>query len=135
MIVWPEVYGQTVTINRLYSEKEFLCPGDEVIFVCRTVGSQTLEWRSDQYTDTSFLLKFASHDPVGRIFGNPTNQDISANLTNSFRDDDGVLMMESQLRIRVKSNTSSTFYVKCLLDNLGTDIITLRVLGMCTYRG
>ena len=118
----------------LYPEQEFLCPGDEAIFICQTTDSQTLEWRSDQYTiNSSSYLKFASYDHIGRILNSldHDHEAVFANLTNSSRDDGGVIMMESQFHIRVEPNISSTFYVQCLLDNLEMDIITLRVLGMC----
>jgi hypothetical protein len=124
------ISGQTVEIHHPYSEKDFLCPGDQVIFTCRTTGSQTLEWRSNEYTDPNHHLKFASYDHVGGVLLSPNHQDVSANLTNSSRDDDGVIVMESELHIHVRSN-ASTFSVNCLLDNLETDMITLRVLGMC----
>lgn len=127
------ISGQTVQVRLLYPEhREFLCPGDEVIFICRTIGSQTLEWRSDQYTNPRFLFKFASHDPVGGVLHSPNNRDVFINLTSSSRDDDEVIVMESQLHIRVEPNTSSTFSVRCLLDNLEMDDITPRVLGVCT---
>ena len=98
-----------------------------MVLTCQTRGSLTIEWRSNEFIDSSHLLLYGIHDSIGTILYNPTNHDIFANFTSS-RDENGLTVLESQLQIRVGSNASSPS-VTCVHANGSMDTIKLRILG------
>ena len=111
------------------SDRQFHCPGEDMIFICETRSSLTQQWRSDEYINSS-LFQFGAHDPIGTVLYNPANHDIFANFTGR-RNENGLTVLESQLHIRIGPNASSPS-ITCVHANGSMDTIVLRVLGTCT---
>ena len=40
------------------------CPGEEVVFTCRTIEARFLFWQSDQFPETRFQFNSPQNDPM-----------------------------------------------------------------------
>ena len=47
-------------------ERQFTCPGDQVIFTCRVFGSPSLEWRSPLITEQTAYTTGSNVDDLDR---------------------------------------------------------------------
>ena len=122
-VIFPTFYSQTI-INKPAND-EFQCPGQVVVITCVTRGSFLITWRSIQYIGAN-RIEFSTNSNEGavNVFSNITTASLTRNAMEN-----GVQVLESQLRIIVGSNVPSPS-VTCARDSGNADSVTLRVLGM-----
>ena len=128
--IMPPIFSKNVTITTTFSNKQPVCPGDQVNFTCETRGSDIIAWISEEYINRGGTrVEFAAFD-VGvtmQIGQNAVITLVSADVFN------GIRVLTSQLMITVSplyQNPSIT----CLhVDFLINATVSFVVPGKFTY--
>lgn len=98
-----------------------VCPGETLIFTCRTVGSPLLGWSSSQYiSESGVQLFFTSNDVVNASKPSP-NRLSTGNLTKLNVSDPAMIIIESQLQLVVSDEYNSS-QIMCSNTANGIDV-------------
>jgi hypothetical protein len=125
----PAGFAQNVIIIKpQLATLEDVCPGQEVLIICETRGSQIIEWASEEYIGRSVEIAFAIVDHVGnvRTSPDPLNSNTIATLLKNEMDDDAVQVLRSELRIIASVNSTVTCGIE---GNVMTTSIKIQILG------
>jgi hypothetical protein len=124
----PAVSSQSVTVTSDISPGDILCPGREVIFTCTTRDTAILAWTSNEYIGNR--LEFNSRDSFDEIRRGSIDSNTMATFINRTLENGSILVLVSQLRIIVSSNSLNPS-VTCIhnRDNL-PDTFNFQVLGI-----
>lgn len=108
----------SLVLTSTLNDERLVCDGDTVTFTCTVRETNILGWSSNEYIGPGLdRLDILSICEPGTPHLAQGNMNTSAKLINAF-DDNGVTVIESELRIEVQSDIVSSS-VTC--HNVGTD--------------
>ena len=97
-----------------------MCPNETRSFTCKTRGSDSLAWTSDEYIGKGGAqLQFYKYSLGGTVMTSDINKNVSANLTVN-RDTNGVRVLQSVLTIPISSDVPQQS-ITCINRGLSTE--------------
>ena len=120
-------------------ERQFMCPGDQVIFTCRVFGSSSLEWRSPLITQTTPYVASATPpmilncDPLTVSLISVSGTPLNANFTSTLAINISAGECEFHLRGRctmtlTKIHTVDTAHYLGILDSTDSQYALIATL-------
>ena len=94
-------------------ERQFTCPGDQVIFTCRVFGSSSLEWRNPLITQiTSYIAidtppQILNRDPLTISLISVTGTPLNANFTSTLQVTASRMIMRDETTVMCLSTTAN----------------------------
>ena len=105
-VIFLTVDNVELTSNK---ERQFTCPGDQVIFTCRVFGSVSLEWRSPLITQTTSYV--AADRPPRILDRNPFTASLinvsGTNFTSTLQVTASRMIMSNETTVMCLSFTAN----------------------------
>ena len=129
-VIVPQCHCQRISSSIRSGQP--VCPGDEIVLICKMSDSATLTWTNLDYIgQTDKDLKFVHLNDEGHTLYGATYATTVAKLTRNILYNN-IRVLESELRITIRSDVDSTS-VGCVHFNGTIDSFTLRLLGISYY--
>lgn len=121
-----------ISLTNTLNERSTAYNGQEITFTCTTRDSQILSWSSDDYIGRGIQLEFIAVDRTSSSIQSTVNSNTTATLV-SVNDDNGIVILESTLRIIASSRFPSSS-INCHHIGSGqTNSSTIQVTGEQKY--